>query len=272
MKLTVDGREAHVYTGGKAFDAGLPTVVLVHGALHDHSVWTLAARWLAHHGYAVLAPDLPAHGRSAGPPVAGVDDGGAWLLKLLRAAGVARAAWVGHSMGSLMALEAAAQAPGAASALVLVGTAWPMKVADTLLASAREWPLQAIDMVNAFSLSTWAAKPAYPGPGSWLHGGNRALMRRTQAGWAGGNLFAHDFEICNAYAGGAEAAARVACPTTLVLGARDQMTPPKAATALRQALPAGTRQVLLPSGHALMQEVPEALLQVLREALGPQGR
>ena len=267
MDLTVNGQATHVYTGGKPLNPALPAVVLVHGALHDHSVWTLPARWLAHHGWTVLAVDLPAHGRSAGPPAASVPDAAAWLLALLRAAGLARAALVGHSMGSLIALEAAAQAPDVATHLVLVGTAWPMKVAPALLATAQQQPLAAIDMVNAFSLSTWAAKPAHPGPGSWLHGGNRALMRRTQAGWAGGNLFAHDFAVCDAYAGGAEAAARVTCPTTLVLGSRDQMTPPKAAATLRQALPASTRVHTLPSGHALMQEVPDALLNALREAL-----
>ncbi|HEY9238651.1 MAG TPA: alpha/beta hydrolase, partial [Burkholderiaceae bacterium] len=50
---------AYAYTGGKAFDPALPCVVFVHGALHDHSVWTLLARWFAHHGHAVLAIDLP---------------------------------------------------------------------------------------------------------------------------------------------------------------------------------------------------------------------
>ena len=61
--------EAYAYSGGKAFDTALPCVVFVHGALNDHSVWTLAARWFAHHGWAVLAPDLPGHSRSAGAPL-----------------------------------------------------------------------------------------------------------------------------------------------------------------------------------------------------------
>ena len=70
MELTIDGRKSYAYSGGKAFDASLPCVVFIHGALNDHSVWTLLARWFAHHGHAVLALDLPGHGRSAGPPLA----------------------------------------------------------------------------------------------------------------------------------------------------------------------------------------------------------
>jgi pimeloyl-ACP methyl ester carboxylesterase len=72
VKLEVQGREAYAYTGGKPFDAALPTLVLIHGAVNDHSVWTLLARWFAHHGWGVLAPDLPGHMRSAGPALASV--------------------------------------------------------------------------------------------------------------------------------------------------------------------------------------------------------
>lgn len=268
MKLTVGGRSAYAYTGGRAFDASLPCVVFVHGALHDHSVWTLAARWFAHHGHAVLAVDQPAHGFSDGPALASVEAIADWLLALLDAAGVAEAAFVGHSMGSLIALEAAARAPARATRLVMVGTAFPMKVAPALLATAAAQPQQAIAMVNTFSHSTIAAKPSYPGPGSWLHGANRALMQRVLArgeGQAPVNLFHHDFSLCDAYANGLAAAASVRCPATLLLGERDQMTPPKATLPLTQALKA--RTVTVPAGHALMQEAPDAVLAALRAAL-----
>jgi len=269
MDLVVNARRAYAYTGGKVFDAALPCIVFIHGALHDHSVWNLVARWFAHHGHAVLAVDQPAHGRSEGPPLASVEALADWALALLDAAGVREAAFVGHSMGSLVALEAAARAPERATRLVMVGTAYPMKVSDALLATARDHPLRAIDMVNTFSHSTFAPKPSFPGPGMWLHGSNRALMRRIQAGanrggWQG-NLFEHDFRLCDAYAGGLDAAARVRCPATLVLGARDQMTPPRATREIAAALKA--RSAMLPAGHALMTEAPNAMLDALRDAL-----
>jgi pimeloyl-ACP methyl ester carboxylesterase len=268
MELQLNGHAAYAYTGGKPFDAALPCVVFIHGALNDHSVWSLAARWFAHHGHSVLALDLPAHGRSGGAPPADVASAAAWVLQLLDALGVQRAAFVGHSMGSLIALEAAAQAPQRASHLVLVGTAYPMKVSDALLNTSRDAPLKAIDMVNVFSHSSIAAKPSYPGPGMWLHGAARALMRRTQAGWRGGNLFHHDFSVCNGYAGGLEAAAKVSCPTTLLLGQRDQMTSPKATAELRQALAqAPVKLATVPAGHAMMQEDPDGVLAALRSAL-----
>ncbi|MBS0448403.1 MAG: alpha/beta hydrolase [Proteobacteria bacterium] len=258
-------RRAYAYTGGQPFDASLPCIVFLHGALHDHSVWTLAARWFAHHGHGVLAVDEPGHARSGGLPLDSVEAAADWTLALLDAAGVAQGAFVGHSMGSLIALEAAARAPGRATRLVMVGTAYPMKVSAALLDTARDRPLAAIDMVNSYSHSTHAAKPSHPGPGSWLHGANRALMRHVQAGQREVNLFHHDFGVCDRYAHGLEAAAQVQCPATLVLGERDQMTGPRQARELAAALRAQT--VLLPAGHALMTEVPDALLAALRKAL-----
>lgn len=265
MELQIDGRTAYAYTGGKPFDAALPCVVFLHGALHDHSVWTLLARWFAHHGHAVLAPDLPGHGRSAGPLLPSVEALADWALALARAAGAGPVAWVGHSMGSLIALEAAAREPASARRLALVATAFPMQVSSSLLGAAVNEPGAGMDLVNAYSFSTLAAKPGHPGPGAWQHGGNRQLMARVQAGHAQANVFAHDFTLCNAYAGGLEAAARVACPAHLVLGEADQMTPPRASRALAQALRGEV--TLLPGGHALMQEQPEALLGALRRAM-----
>lgn len=264
MKLDVQGRAAYAYTGGKAFASTGPCVVFVHGALNDHSVWTLLARWYAHHGARVLAVDLPGHGRSDGPPLPSVEALADWVLALLDAAGVEAAHLVGHSMGSLVALEAAARAPARASGLVMVGTAYPMKVSDALLATARDDPARAIAMVNAFSHAGLASKPSYPGPGSWLRGGSSALMHRIQSD-ADGNLFEHDFRVCDAYAGGTEAAKRVTCGVHLVLGTRDAMTPPKAARELAGMLDAAVTHVA--SGHALMQEAPDAVLNAMRQAI-----
>ena len=254
----------YAYTGGKAFDPTLPCVAFIHGALHDHSVWTLVARWFAHHGRSVLAVDLPGHGRSDGPPLTSVEAMADWLLGVLDAAGVGRAALVGHSMGSLVALEAAARRPAACDRLVLVATAFPMAVSPKLLESARTTTAKAIADVNGFSHATMAGKPSFPGPGMWLHGANAALMHRSMAG-AEGNLFVTDFEACDAYRNGLDAAALVACPATLVLGRDDRMTSPTATGTLALALRAET--VVLAAGHALMTEAPDPFLAALRAAL-----
>jgi pimeloyl-ACP methyl ester carboxylesterase len=265
MKVTVHGKEAYAYTGGKPFDATLPTIAFVHGALNDHSVWTLLARWAAHHGYGVLAVDLPGHMRSAGPALKSVEAMADWMLAVLDAAGVKQAALAGHSLGSLVALEAAARAPDRATRLLMFGTAVPMPVTDALLGTSRDAPHKAIEMVITYSFSTLAAKPSYPGPGVWLRGSARGLMRQVLAHGGDPLLFHTDFAACNEYEGGLAATQHVRCASHLILGAADQMTPPRSAREIGAALKATVHTV--PGGHFLMQECPDEVLGAMRQAL-----
>ena len=265
MKFEIDGHTAYAYTGGKALDVSLPGIVFVHGALHDHSVWALQSRYLAHHGHAVLAVDLPGHGRSIGPALS-VADAARWLVQLVALAGLQRVALVGHSMGSLIALEAAAQMGGQVRALLMVCPAYPMTVSASLMDLARRNAEAAIDQVNVLSNSTRAARPSSPGPGFSIHGGNRAVMRRMQRDYPHGNLFVADFAACDRYVGLEAAAAKVRCQVTLVLGERDQMTPPKAAAPIAAALHP-RKTVLLPAGHNLMAETPDGVLNAIVDAL-----
>jgi len=256
----------YAYTGGKDFDPAKPTVVFIHGVLNDHSVWILQSRYLAHHGWNVLAIDLPGHCKSGGEPPASVEDASAAIIALLDAAGVQKAALVGHSFGSLIALETAARSPERVSHLVLVGTAFPMRVSPALLESSVSAPMKAIDMVNAFSHSTLAPPPSALGPGTWLYGGSRALMRRVLASNTKVNVFFTGFKACDSYANGEEAMEQVQCPTLFVLGSADQMTPPKAAHSL-VAKARNAKVVRLPAGHSLMTEAPDGVLQALKDFL-----
>ncbi|MEP6701594.1 MAG: alpha/beta hydrolase [Betaproteobacteria bacterium] len=262
MDTAVNGSPAYAYTGGKRFDSTLPVVVFIHGAQHDHSVWALQSRYLAHHGFGVLAVDLPGHGRSDGPALTSVEVMADWLIALLDAAGVPTATLVGHSMGSLIAVEAASRAPSRITKLAMVGTAIPMRVGDELLSATRDDEPAAIDMINIWSHSNYAQKPSNPGPGFWVVGQNKRLMQRMAPG-----VLNTDFVACNAYANGLVAAAAITCPVLFILGRRDAMTPIKAAAALRAAIPGATSVEIAASGHALMAEAPDAVLEALRQFL-----
>src|ERR1700709_2274543 len=136
MQLSVNGSDTFVATGGREFDRSQPAIVLLHGAGFDHTTWALHSRWFAHHGLSVLAPDLPGHGRSSGAPLSTIAEMADWTAALLDAAGAAKARLVGHSMGSLIALETAARHPENVAALHLVGTAAAMTVGPDLLKAA----------------------------------------------------------------------------------------------------------------------------------------
>ena len=258
--------DTYCYTGGKPFNPALPTAVFLHGGQNDHSVWILQTRYFAHHGFGVLAADLPGHGRSQGPALASIEDMADWLSALLDAAGVGTAILIGHSMGSLIALESAGRSGAAAriAGIALVGTAYPMKVADALLDAANNDQQTAIDMVNIWSHSTISPKPSAPGPGFYVQGASQRLMQRiARQSEQKPTVFHTDFAACNAYANGEQAARTVTCPTLFLLGQRDVMTPAKAAAGLIAAIKQAKVVQIAASGHALMAEQPDAVLDQL---------
>src|SRR5437763_12655639 len=259
MQLTVNGIDTFVATGGREFDKSQPTIVLLHGAGFDHSTWALHSRWFAHHGFGVLAPDLPGHGRSSGAPLPTIADMADWTAALLDAAGAAKAKLVGHSMGSLIALETAARHPAKVSALGLIGTAAVMTVGPDLLKAAEANDRAAIDMVSIWSLGFHAELGGSLAPGLWMHSGAQRVLESCRPG-----VLFTDLSACNDYRDALAAAANVKAPTTIVLGERDMMTPAKAGKSLAAALP-NSRVVVLPgAGHLMMVERPDELLAALR--------
>ena len=254
----------YAYTGGKPFAlvSALPCVVMLHGAQNDHSVWALQSRYLAHHGYRVLAFDLPAHGRSAGAVLASVEAMAAWVIAQCAHLGVTSAHFVGHSMGSLISLEISGQAPSLLRSLALLGTAAPMPVGASLLQSALESPFQAIDQINAWSHRTSVTGYTSMNPGFSHHGIGQRLMQRVQA-QHGAQVLPSDFAACNAYTAGVARAAALSLPCLIMNGANDSMTSAKAAKALATSVPHAQLTIVPDCGHALMSEQPDAVLAEL---------
>jgi len=274
MKFSVRGNEVYAYTGGRPLAEGQPLLVLIHGAQHDHSVWGLQSRYLAHHGCSVLALDLPGHGKSAGMPLDSIEQMADWLCAAVPAAcaasGLAQvpATFVaGHSMGSLIALEATGLLPHWLKAVGLVATAVPMRVSEALLEAARTDEDRAFDMINFWSSAGINHHPGTPGPGFSTYVQNRRLMERQQPG-----LLHTDFCACNAYSAGLERAKSLSVPVLFLLAGRDQMTPPKAAAkAIAAARAAGADVSVVEverSGHNIMAEHPEETLAGLFNWLG----
>jgi pimeloyl-ACP methyl ester carboxylesterase len=262
MEFTVDGKRVYAATGGKPFDPKLPAVLFIHGAGGDHTVWALQTRWFAYHGRTVLALDLPGHGRSDGPALGSVADAAAWVGRLLDAAGLDKAALIGHSMGALISLATAAALPERVWGLCLVGASYPMGVNPELLAAAKANDHLAIDLVNAWGHGRRAHLGGATVPGLWMLGGGVRLQERA----ADGVLFA-DMNACDSYKSGDTDAAKIRCPTTVIAGDRDLMTPLRNARALAQKIQGAELVQLKNCGHMMMAEAPDALLDALKEAV-----
>jgi pimeloyl-ACP methyl ester carboxylesterase len=262
MELSVRGKRVFAGTGGRAFDPALPAAVFLHGAGMDHTVWALQTRSFAHHGRSVLALDLPGHGESEGPSLSGIPAMGDWVLEALRIAGVRKARIAGHSMGSLVALDAAARAGDAVEGLALLGFVPEFGVHPDLLEAARLGAHAALDLMVAWSFGAQARFGSTPAPGLWLSGEAMRLLERASS-----SSLATDLASCAAYRGSDEAAARIRCPTLFLLGAEDRMTPAAKGKAFAERI-AGARVTVLPGvGHMMMIEDPAATLAALKTVL-----
>lgn len=268
MELRIDGRSAFAAAYGRVKpDPARPTIVFVHGAAMDRTVWTMFGRYFTRRGCNALAADLPGHGRSEGPPLASIPEMANWLAALLDAAGIDRPAHlVGHSMGSLAVLDLAARHPARTAGIALVGTSAPMPVTDALLDPARANDHLALDLVTRWGYGPMARIGGFSVPGMWMTGGGLRLVERA----APGVLFA-DLAACDGYADGLERARSVRCPVLLLLGERDSMTPARAAGDLEDALPASRRVVVRRAGHQLMSERPNEVLDALAGFVGGGG-
>lgn len=258
MKLNIDNRSVYAATGNKPLDSEMDSVVFVHGAGQDHTVWVLPIRYFARHGRNILAPDLPGHGSSDGPPLTSIEDMADWIVRVMDAAGLRQAAVVGHSMGSLVSLEAAARYPDRVRAIALVGTAVPMPVSDALLDNAEENDHAAIDMLTFWGHSRAAQLGGNATPGMWMLGSGQRLLERAAPG-----VIHADLKACNDYQAGPENAKKVQCPALLILGERDIMTPSRVAANLAEAIPSAHKTILKGAGHLLLAERPDPVLDEL---------
>jgi pimeloyl-ACP methyl ester carboxylesterase len=261
MNFIVQGYPAYAYTGGRPFDPKLPAVVFIHGAALDHCAWQWQSRYLAHHGFAALAVDLPGHGRSPGAVRTSVEALADWIADFVEAACVDKAHVVGHSLGSLVALDTAIRHPQRVARLALVSASVPMPVGEAFLAAAKDDSPAAFDMQAVWGHARLSALAASPVPGTSLALAGRSLAARSRAGVQHADLAA-----CHAYAPAIETIRGLDVPTIVVAGKRDQMTPLRAGQALAKEIP-GARFLALDAGHDLPFEAPRELAHALRSAL-----
>jgi len=263
MRVRVGPHDVYAYTGSRQPQAAAPNLLFIHGAANDHSVFALQSRYFAYHNCNIYALDLPGHGQSDGDALTSVEALADWLIAVLDALNIAKASLVGHSLGSLIALEATARNSQRIDKVALLATAVPMTVSAELLAAAAANDHVAFEMINSWSFSLPRQLGGNRWPGVWMTGNAMRLMERMRP-----NVLHADLIACSSYTNGLKAAAAIRCPTLVLLGGRDVMAPVKAAREVAKTLSDARVVTLAGCGHAMMSEEPDAVLDALRQFLG----
>lgn len=252
MMVDVEGQPTYVYTGGEKHRPDAPGVVFIHGAAMDHTVWILYSRYWAKAGFNVLSIDLPGHGQSQGQPLGTIEQNAEFVSALLRQMNMTENLHlVGHSMGSLIALECAALIEGTVR-LAMLGTAFPMSVGKPLLDAAHANDQSAVSMISMYGHSFGSQLGGNPVAGVFVPNLSERLMEQ-----AGPGVMYSDLKACNTYEAAKVTAASLNCRTGLILGQFDAMTPPRAAASLVELLPDSKVWEIADSGHMMMLEKPE---------------
>ncbi len=262
MKLTINNESIYVYTGAKSLAPDRDTIVFIHGAGLDHTVWLLQSRYCAHHGWNVMALDLPGHGRSNGPALTDIESMADWVVQLLDSLDIEQAAVVGHSMGSLVTLETGARHPQRVTRIALLGTSLPLAVSEPLLTAAQTNDHHAFDMITLWGHGHAARLGGHPVPGMWMIGNTLRLLERSRPGV----LYA-DLRACNQYQTGLDSAQQISCPVLLVMARQDRMTPVAVAEELIHSIRNPHTVILDDCGHLMLAEQPDQVLDALKSFL-----
>ena len=244
--IEVAGETVAYHTGGAS--AGGRSVVLIHGAGMDHTEWRYQTRRLAGLGFSPIAPDLPGHGRSAGKPLASIEDMGRWVAELVGQLGLSSVDVVGHSMGSFVALEACRNSPALVDRLILIATSDRMAVHPELLDSAATGDPHAIDLMIGWMHSGGHRFGGHKTAGSWKQGSVRRLLEAHLE-----SALSVDLAACDAY-DPVPVAPEVTARTLIIQGDVDRMTALSGARRLAGLLP-DARLVEIPdAGHMVVSE------------------
>jgi len=183
-----------------------------------------------------------------------------WINNLIARCESEHVVLAGHSMGSLVAMEAAARSPQCVAHLALLGISVPMPVGDALLDAAKNNLPLARQMIATYAHAFDSQLGGNPISGISVMNMALALMAQAEP-----DVMHTDLSACNNYVQGLEAASKVSAKTTLIIGAEDMMASPRGLPDLQQAF-ADASVEMLQCGHMMMAERPEETLQALLRA------
>lgn len=249
-----------------------PLVVLSHCWTGSRATWEPVAARLVASGHRVVLYDQRGHGASTmGPDAPSVEQLGDDLAAVLEGVDARRAVLAGHSMGGMTLQALAIARPDVVAdrvtAMVLAGTAG-FGVAGGPLAGSTRFVIgdRRVERLLGGRFGPALTRGAVGRRPRQAH-----LVATRDAFLSLPADVRRQFLIALQAMDFRAGLAAVTVPTTVVVGSRDLLTPPRLGRALARAIP-GARLVEVPgAGHMLPYEEPDLLAELIASAGAPGG-
>ncbi len=239
--VEVDGRTIHYLTGVSGLVPQRRTIIFVHGAGGNATVWQGQRRGLDR-GINTICLDLPGHGQSPGRGCRTIAEYSHWLVRFIQSLHVSGVVVAGHSMGGAVALETAIGYPDELECLVLVGSGARLRVSSEIFLG-----LETDFKAAAAQLVRWCYGPK--SSDKLLKWGLEQLLQEQPEVMLG------DFRGCDAFDRLGQIG-NIKQPALVVCGSEDIMTPPKYSKYLADHLQQATLSIIEGAGHMVMVERP----------------
>lgn len=259
MIRIINNIETNILNGGYEIkNSKYPTLLLLHGAGMNATVWQMQTRYLSNKGINTLSIDLPGHGASSGKGLDSIKKMGSWIIQLMDELNINSSIIAGHSMGSLIAIETAKQGKNKIKGLVLLGSSSSMPVHPDLIKAAKNDLPIAAEMITDWSFSKKNHIGGHPLPGYWMIDSSLQLIMESTTG-----ILAKDLIACNEYKNILEIGKKLKQKVFFISGREDKMTPAIKAKELSSSIQNSSITILNECGHMMMIEKPQEVTKLI---------
>ena len=259
MIKIVNNIKTNILNGGYEIkNSKHPTLLLLHGAGMNATVWQMQTRYLSNKDINTLSVDLPGHGASDGEGFNSIEKMSSWIIQLMDELKINSSIIAGHSMGSLIGMETAKLDNKRVKGLILLGSSSSMPVHPDLIEAAKNNLLSAAELITDWSFGKKNHIGGHPLPGYWMIDSSIQLIMESTAG-----ILAKDLIACNEYKNILEIENKIQQKVLFISGREDKMTPATKAEELSNNIQNSSITILNECGHMMMIEKPQEVTELI---------
>ena len=235
-------------------DENFPYIVFLHGAGGHKSQWEAQVEYFAPQGYGILVPNLPGHGSSEVIKQVSITQYAMLIVDLIKELNLENVILCGHSMGGAIIMEIMLKnKTKRVKKIILIGTGAKLGVSPLILNSIRTDFERTLDMI-----------------GQVAYGENAdiKIVQETQQVLRsnGPEILYQDFSACQMF-DIREVITQIECPTLIICGENDQLTPVKFSSYLKEKIVKSELFIIPQTGHFVFQEASEQVNKTIADFL-----